>query len=156
MTPVALDSPTTLCSTAIADEDLASASDLTLLISAADSDGVEALAHRIHAAGARCAFPFVQARARDLPEDSERLKQVCAVLLRDALGGTLLITEVEKTAAPVQAMLVELLAAPHYNGSLGGRVRFMFGTTTSLRQRIAAGAFSENLFYRLNLIHLEA
>jgi Sigma-54 interaction domain len=33
-------------------------------------------------------------------------------------------------------------------------VRLMAGTTVSLRERIADGAFSERLFYRLNIIHV--
>jgi transcriptional regulator of aromatic amino acid metabolism len=33
-------------------------------------------------------------------------------------------------------------------------VRLMAGTTVSIRDRIADGAFSERLFYRLNIIHV--
>jgi transcriptional regulator of acetoin/glycerol metabolism len=36
------------------------------------------------------------------------------------------------------------------------RVRLISGTTTSLLDRVAAGTFSERLFYRLNIIHLLA
>jgi DNA-binding NtrC family response regulator len=33
-------------------------------------------------------------------------------------------------------------------------VRLITGTTVSLRERIAEGAFSERLFYRLNVVHV--
>src|SRR4029078_7961200 len=39
-------------------------------------------------------------------------------------------------------------------GGTSNGVRLISGTTVSLLDRIAAGTFSEQLFYRLNIIHL--
>ena len=59
---------------AVEDEELANQSPTRLLITAPTEQGVEALARRIHGAGARAQFPFVQRWAVELPVGPELLK----------------------------------------------------------------------------------
>jgi DNA-binding NtrC family response regulator len=58
--------------------------------------------------------------------------------------------------AAVQEAFVDLLAGLESARKPSAAVRLISGTTVSLLDRIAAGSFSERLFYRLNIIHLIA
>jgi len=73
-----------------------------------------------------------------------------------AAGGSVLISAVEEMPPAVQDTLIELLAGPEFSRGTSTGVRLISGTTVSLLDRIAAGTFSEQLFYRLNIIHLTA
>jgi DNA-binding NtrC family response regulator len=139
---------------AVEDEELATASSAKLLITAPTEQAVETLARRIHGAGARAQFPFVQTGAVALPVGSERLKEYCARLLDSAAGGTLLVSAVEEMPATVQDAMIDLLGGLESARVLSAMARLISGTTVSLRDRVAAGTFSERLFYRLNIIHL--
>jgi DNA-binding NtrC family response regulator len=136
------------------DEDVVSRSHARLLISAATQQGVETLAHRVHETGPRARFPFVHTSAGDLPVDPVVLKEYCTSVLAAAAGGSVLISAVEEMPRAVQDRLIELLAGPEFAPGTSIRVRLISGTTVSLLDRIADGTFSEQLFYRLNIIHL--
>jgi DNA-binding NtrC family response regulator len=78
----------------------------------------------------------------------------CAGLIDAAAGGTLLLTAVEEMPASTQDRFIETFAQLQSIRDPSVAVRLMAGTTVSLRNRIAEGAFSESLFYRLNIIHV--
>jgi DNA-binding NtrC family response regulator len=139
---------------AVEDEDVANQSPTRLLITAATQQGVETLARRIHGAGPRTQFPFVQTWAGELPVDSDLLKEYCARFLDAAAGGSVLVSAVEEMPAIVQDTLIDLLGGLESARLSAPGVRLMSGTTVSLLDRVAAGTFSERLFYRLNIIHL--
>ena len=134
------------------DEDVGSQSRARLLITAPTQQGVENLARRIHDAGPRARFPFVQTWGVELPVGPELLKEYCARLLDSAAGGSLLVSAVEEMPATVQDALIDLLGGLEF--ARMPTARLISGTTVSLRDRVAAGTFSERLFYRLNIIHL--
>jgi DNA-binding NtrC family response regulator len=137
------------------DEQLAARHDeRTLLISAGAATDVKALARRIHAAGVRASFPFVDAAAGALPLDPAALRRTCAGLLDAAGGGSLLLTDIECTPAAVQHLLMDVLAQLQSARAPSARARLIAGTTVPLYERAVAGLFSERLFYRLNTIHL--
>ena len=127
-----------------------------LLITASTQQAVETLARRIHEGGPRALFPFVQRRAGELPLGPEALREYCVRFLDDAAGGSVLVGAIEETPAIVQDALIELLAGLESARKPSAAVRLMSGTTVSLLDRVAAGTFSERLFYRLNIIHLMA
>jgi len=141
---------------AVADEDVASRSPARLLITARTQQGVEILAHRVHEAGPRAQFPFLQTWAGDLPVEPQVLKKYCTSVLAAAAGGSVLICAVEEMPPAVQDALSELLAGLEFARSPSAEVRLISGTTVPLLDRVAAGTFSERLFYRLNIIHLMA
>lgn len=136
------------------DEDVATRSHARLLISAETQQGVETLAHRVHETGPRAPFPFVQTSGGDLPVDPAVLKEYWTSVLAAAAGGSVLISAVEEMPPAVQNTLMELLAGPELARGTSIGVRLISGTTVSLLDRIVAGTFSEQLFYRLNIIHL--
>ena len=136
------------------DEDAASRTDARLLITASTPRLVETLARQIHHTGARANLPFVRTRACDLPLGVEALRAHCSSFLDSATGGSMLISDVEEMAPAVQEILLELLAALESARQPSAAVRVISGTCVSLLDRVTAGAFSDRLFYRLNVIHL--
>jgi DNA-binding NtrC family response regulator len=56
--------------------------------------------------------------------------------------------------ATVQDAMIDLLGGLESARVPSAMARLISGTTVSLLDRVAAGTFSERLFYRLNIIHL--
>ena len=139
-----------------ADEDLARGYAARLLISASTERNVEVLARRIHEGGPRAHCPFLQLWAVDFPVEPQALREYCSIALDRAPGGSLLIDAVEEMPQTVQDRLIELLDGLEFARRPSDAVRLISGTTVSLLERIAAGTFSDQLFYRLNIIHLMA
>lgn len=75
-------------------------------------------------------------------------------LLDAAICGSLLMIDIDEMPVLVQELLLDLLAELQSAGARSAAVRLIAGTTVSLVDRVAVGAFSERLFYRLNVIHL--
>jgi two-component system C4-dicarboxylate transport response regulator DctD len=126
----------------------------TVLVTAAIAADVEAVARRIHAASVRAAFPFVHVSAAALPTDATVFAAACAQLLDAASGGSLLLTNVEEMSTFGQESLIETLAELQGARDPLAAVRLIAGTTAILHDCIAAGTFSQRLFYRLNVIHI--
>jgi DNA-binding NtrC family response regulator len=139
---------------ALSDDDLASRSPARLLITAASSGEAETHARRIHRLSAHRDGPFVRAEASSFPVDYELLRQMCADLLEAAADGTLFINAVETMPATVQAVFIELLDELGPARDTSKAVRVLSGTSVSLLDCVAAGTFAEQLFYRLNIVHL--
>jgi DNA-binding NtrC family response regulator len=137
----------------VEDVDLATRSPARLLISARTPQAVETLARRIHSAGPRAPFPFGHISGAELPVQRD-LKEYYANVLAAATGGSVLVSAVEEMPPVVQDALIELLDELEGASSRAAGVRLISGTTVSLLDRVAAGAFSDRLFYRLNIIHL--
>jgi DNA-binding NtrC family response regulator len=141
---------------AIAGEDLASHSDSRLLITAGTQARVETIARRIHAAGTRAGLPFIRISAGAFPNEPGMLRATCSRLLEVATGGSLLMSDVETMPRLVQRQLIELLDELELARPPAAAVRLVSGTTVFLFDRVKAGRFSEQLFYRLNVLHLMA
>src|SRR5690349_5237281 len=132
---------------AVEDEELANQSPVRLLITAPTVQAVETLARRIHGTGPRAQFPFVQTGAVELPVGPQLLKEYCARLLDSAAGGTLLVSAIEEMPATVQDAMIDLLGRLESARVPSAMARLISGTTVSLLDRVAAGTFSERLFY---------
>ena len=141
---------------AVEDVSVASGSAARLLITAPTRQSVETVARRIHGSGPRALFPFVITSAAELPVGPQALREDCVRFLDAAAGGSVLVSAVEEMPAAVQEAFVDLLAGLESARKPSAAVRLISGTTVSLLDRIAAGSFSERLFYRLNIIHLIA
>jgi len=138
----------------VEEEEMAGRSSARLLITASTRGEVETVARRIHRTSFRATAPFVRVRTGTLPIEPQLLRERCSALLDAATGGSMLMTDVEEMPASVQGLLVQLLADLQSARAPSAAVRVISGTTVSLLDRIAAGTFSERLFYRLNLLHL--
>jgi len=154
MKSVAVAEPVQSTNHVVEHEDIAARCAARTLITASTETAVERLARRIHAAGSRSALSFVQASAAALPVEPRAFLETCAGLIEAAAGGTLLLTGVEEMPAFAQGRFFETLAELQDARNPSVAVRLIAGTTVSLRECIANGAFSERLFYRLNVIHV--
>ena len=143
--------------------------DVPILIMGETGTGKELLAQAIHNDSPRAQGPFVAVNCASIPEtliESElfgyeegaftgaRKKGATGKLLQ-ANGGTLFLDEIGDMPYPLQARLLRVLqermVSPLGSGkSVPVNVELICATNHNLRQRIAAGLFREDLYYRLN------
>ncbi|MBI3330405.1 MAG: sigma-54-dependent Fis family transcriptional regulator [Nitrospinae bacterium] len=146
--------------------------DMTVLLSGESGTGKELVARAIHKHSLRAEGPWVPLNCAAIPEpllESELFghekgaftgasgsKPGC---FGEATGGTLFLDEVGELPLPVQAKLLRALQEKEIR-RLGGRepvpidVRIIAATNKNLEAAIAGGEFREDLYYRLNVIHL--
>jgi DNA-binding NtrC family response regulator len=141
----------------------------TVLLYGETGTGKGLLARMIHEASPRKKEPFVSLNCaglqRDLTESElfghERGAFTGAVerkigLFEAADGGTLFLDEIGEMDLAVQAKLLKALEDRrfrHVGGvtEIGTDVRLIVATHRDLEQKVAAGHFREDLFYRLNV-----
>jgi DNA-binding NtrC family response regulator len=151
----------------------AARSDATVLITGESGSGKQVLAEYVHASSPRSAGPFVYvncvAMSDDLVESTlfghERGAFTGAVAMKQgrielAAGGTAFLDEIGDTSARLQTKLLHFLESSEYERVGGTRTltadcRIVAATNRDLPAEISRGAFREDLYFRLNVIHLE-
>ncbi len=134
------------------DEALAQRHRVALLISGGARLEIEAVARRVHTAQFGHGAPFVALNASTFPSHPRRLQRFLAAPFEAAALGTMFVSDLEEMPVRAQDAFFKVLIEPLWAGA--PTVRLISGTTVSLLERIAAGQFKEELFYRLNVIHL--
>ncbi len=150
-----------------------SESDAKVLITGESGVGKELVARAIHERSARHAFPFVTVNCAGLPEtllESELFGHVKGSFtgayrnkpgkLEMADKGTVFLDEIGEMSLRMQGLLlrfletgeIEKVGADGSHGNVDARV--VTATNRNLAEMIAQGQFREDLFYRLNVIHL--
>src|SRR5689334_12478973 len=148
-------------------------SDAKVLITGESGVGKEIVARNIHTRGPRAAHMFAPVNCAGLPEtllESElfgHVKGSFTGAYRDKPGkletahmGTIFLDEVGEMTLRMQGLLLRFLETGELQkvGADGsGRivnVRVIAATNRNLRDMITQGAFREDLFYRLNVIHI--
>jgi transcriptional regulator with PAS, ATPase and Fis domain len=146
--------------------------DSAILITGETGTGKELLARAIHAASRRAQGPFVAVNAGAIPEslqESELFGHRKGAftgasadrrgLFEEAGGGTLFLDEIGDTSAALQVKFLRVLqnSSVRRVGENVERpidVRVVAATNRPLDQMVARGEFREDLFFRLNVVHL--
>src|SRR5918993_388733 len=148
-------------------------SDAKVLITGESGTGKELVANAIHNSSSRAQRPFVAVSCAGLPEtllETElfgHVKGSFTGAYRDKPGkleladqGTMFLDEIGEMTLRMQGLLLRFLETGELQkvgaDRIVGRVdvRVLAATNKNLREMIGQGTFREDLFYRLNVIHL--
>ena len=150
----------------------AASSDSTVLITGESGTGKEVVARSIHSAGDRKQTKFVAVNCGAIPEnliESELFGHVKGSftgaagdrrgLFEEAHGGTLFLDEIADLPLSMQVKLNRVLQERTVR-RVGDSdehpidVRVIAATNVDLRARVASGQLREDLFYRINVLHI--
>jgi transcriptional regulator with PAS, ATPase and Fis domain len=148
-------------------------SDAKVLVTGESGVGKEIVARAIHTRGPRASNMFAPVNCAGLPEtllESElfgHVKGSFTGAYRDKPGkletanhGTVFLDEIGEMTLHMQGLFLRFLESGELQkvGADGGgthlNVRIIAATNRNLREMIPLGTFREDLFYRLNVIHL--
>ncbi len=145
----------------------------TVLLTGESGVGKEVFARLIHRESPRASGPFIAVNCAAIPEnllestlfghEKGALTGATAAQagkFEQAQGGVILLDEVSELPIDLQAKLLRVLQEKEVE-RVGGRVplaldvRVMAATNCDLAERVRAGRFREDLYYRLNVFPLE-
>ena len=146
--------------------------DASVLITGETGTGKDKIAEIIHRQSERARFPFIKINCGALPLDlleSElfgHVKGAFTGATRNKAGmfqladkGTLFLTEIGDMPLPLQVKLLSVLDDRQFlpvggEKSVSVDVRIIAATHRPLREQVRRQTFREDLFYRLNVLHV--
>jgi two-component system response regulator GlrR len=147
--------------------------DARVLLTGDSGTGKELLARSIHKASARRHKPFLAVSCSAAGEDQLERELFGYVrtgtdgsrtdvpgAFRNAEGGTLLLDEISGMPMRVQLKLLRVLQDNQFspagtNDMVPANVRIIATTSREPQQLLSGGQFREDLYYRLNVVHIE-
>jgi two-component system response regulator AtoC len=147
--------------------------DTTVLITGESGTGKELVARGIHFASPRKSRPLIPVNCGSIPEnlmESELFghrkgaftgaERSHAGLFREADGGTIFLDEIGELPLSLQVKLLRVLQESEIrpvgsDRALKVDVRVIAATSKRLQEEIKNGEFREDLYYRLNVMHLQ-
>ena len=157
----------------LAQAHMVAGTDARVLITGESGSGKELLARAIHKASPRRNRPFVAINCSAMAEnmlDSELFGHTKGAfsgasgdhrgLFQTAEGGTLLLDEIGDMPMRLQVKLLRLLQDNVIRpigstATIPTNVRVLSSAHSDLQQLLAGGQFREDLYYRLNVVHIE-
>jgi len=149
-----------------------SRSDISVLITGETGSGKEVVAQVLHQHSPRARGPFVAINTAAIPAElleSELFGHEKGAFtgahtrrvgrFEEAAGGTLFLDEIGDMPLPLQTRLLRVLAEGDYY-RVGGRdmlqanARVIAATHQDLESKVRTGEFREDLYHRLNVIHI--
>jgi two-component system nitrogen regulation response regulator GlnG len=149
-----------------------SRSDISVLITGETGSGKEVVARVLHEHSPRARGPFIAINTAAIPSElleSELFGHEKGAFtgahsrrvgrFEEAAGGTLFLDEIGDMPLALQTRLLRVLAEGDYY-RVGGRdllradARVIAATHQDLQEKIEAGTFREDLYHRLNVIHI--
>lgn len=146
--------------------------DASVLITGETGTGKDKIAEIIHRKSSRARFPFIKVNCGALPLgllESELFGHVKGAftgatrnkpgMFKLADKGTLFLTEIGDMPLPLQVKLLSVLDDRQFvpvggEEKLSVDVRIVAATHRSLRDQVRKNTFREDLFYRLNVLHV--
>ena len=150
-----------------------SSCDVNVLISGESGTGKELVARAIHYLSNRAGNPFIPVNCGAIPEnifENELFGHVKGAftdacrnqtgLIQEAEGGVFFLDEIGSVSPYVQVKLLRLLQDKEYKPLGDSRhckanVRIIAATNKDLLSLVNKGLFREDLFYRLNIVHIK-
>jgi NtrC-family two-component system response regulator AlgB len=147
---------------------------ISVLIEGESGTGKELIAQFIHDKSSRVGKPFTKVNCAALHEElleSElfgHVKGAFTGAVRDrqgrfeaADGGTLFLDEIAEISPSIQVKLLRVIQSKEFervgdNAMKRVDVRIIAATNRDLKAALAEGLFREDLFYRLNAVHIKA
>jgi two-component system, NtrC family, response regulator HydG len=147
--------------------------DTTVLVTGESGTGKELVSNALHHNGTRSAKPFVKVNCSALAEnllESELFGHIKGAFtgagsdragrFELADGGTILLDEIGDISLSIQQKLLRVLQEKTFERvgdsmSLKVDVRVIAATNSDLKQKIKAGTFREDLYYRLKVIVID-
>ena len=148
-------------------------SDAHVIISGESGTGKEVIANFIHRKSKRASHPFISVNCAAIPEQlmeselfgHEKGAFTGAVAQRigkfeEANNGTLLLDEISEMDIKLQAKLLRAIQEKQIDRVGGSKpvklnLRILATTNRDLRKEVELGRFREDLYFRLNVIHLQ-
>lgn len=148
-------------------------SHVTVLLTGESGTGKEVVARALHQHSLRCKAPFVAINTAAIPRElleselfgHERgaftgANQLQYGRFEQAKGGTLFLDEIGDMPADLQTRLLRVLSDGYFyrvggTQSIKADVRVIAATNQNLQERVRQGLFREDLYHRLNVIHLQ-
>lgn len=145
-----------------------------VLVTGESGTGKELIARAIHTVGGRSTRPFVAVSCGAIPEtliEAELFGHekgaftgttgVREGYLENAGDGTLLLDEIGELSLQTQVKLLRVLQQREFtrlgsNRAIPLRARIVFATHRDLGQMVAEGKFRQDLFYRINVMNIQA
>ena len=147
--------------------------DVTVLITGENGTGKDVLAREIHARSLRSAAPMVAVDAGAIPEtlfESELFGHIKGAFtdahadhigkFEQADGGTLFLDEIGNIPLHLQAKLLRAIQSRSIipvggTASRPVNIRLICATNMNLEALVREGRFREDLYYRINTVHIE-
>ncbi len=155
----------------LAQANMVAGTDARVLLTGESGTGKEQLARAIHDASPRRSKPFMIVNCSGMAEnllEAELFGQEVGTLdgtasrglFLKAEGGTLLLAEVGYMPMGIQVKVLRLLQEDQIhpsaiNNAISPNVRIISSSHRDLHQLMLSGQFREDLYYRLNVVHIE-